>query len=316
VRRYLARRLLQLVPVTLLITLLVFSMLLLLPGDPIRAIIGPGEALDAQQMEALRREHHLDRPILVQYGLWLSKVVRGDLGRSTQTRRRVADELRDRLPLTLQLGIASSLIAVLIAVPAGLVSALRRGSPLDVVVTAIATAGVALPGFWLGIMAILLFGVKLGWLPTHGYVSLFADPLGGLRHLVLPAFALGVNGAVLIMRQMRSSALEALSQDYIRTARAKGLAESRVLLVHALRNSLLPVVTVIGLQVGRIFAGAVVVEALFALPGMGRLIVDGVFQRDFPVVQAGVLLIAVAVLLANLLTDLLYAALDPRIRYS
>lgn len=315
-RDYLVQRLLQLIPVTLLITLLVFSMLLLLPGDPLRAIIGPGEVLDAEQMEALRREHNLDKPILVQYALWLGKLARGDLGRSIQTRRLVTDELKDRLPLTLQLGVVSSLIAVLIAVPAGLLSAFRRGSLLDVVVTMIATAGVALPGFWLGIMAILLFGVKLGWLPTHGYVSVFADPFRGMRHMLLPAFALGVNGAVLIMRQMRSSVLEALSQDYVRTARAKGLTEYRVLLLHALRNSLLPVVTVIGLQVGRIFAGAVVVEALFALPGMGRLIVDSVFQRDFPVVQAGVLLIAVAVLLANLITDLMYAVLDPRIRYS
>ncbi len=315
-RQYIARRMLQIVPVLLIVTFLVFAMMWAIPGDPVRAFIGPGEALDAKQMELLRRQHHLDQPLVVRYLIWLGDALAGDLGRSTINNRRVALEVGERAIITLQLGLVAWIVSVLIAVPAGIVSAVYRGRPLDYLATVISIGAVAVPGFWLGIMMILLFGVTLGWLPTQGYVSIFENPLEGLRHMLLPAFSLGITSCALIMRQTRSAMLEVMAQDYIRTARAKGMAERVVIWIHALRNSLLPVVTVLGLQTGRIFAGAVVIETLFRIPGMGQLLVQAVFQQDFTVVQGSVLIMALAVLLANLATDIAYAWLDPRIKYN
>ena len=314
-RQYIVRRLLQIAPVLLMITFMVFALMLAIPGDPARALIGPGEALDAEQLEIIRKKYNLDKPMVVQYGIWLGKVLTGDLGRSTQYQRPVAQELRTRAWVTLQFGIAAWVIAVLIALPAGIVSAVYRGRMVDYIATVLSIGGVAIPNFWLGIMSILLFGVILGWLPTQGYVSIFDDPVEGLRHMILPAFALGITSCALIMRQTRSAMLEVLDQDYVRTARAKGMGEGVVIGVHALRNALLPVVTVFGLQTGRIFAGAVVIETLFGIPGMGQFMVQAVFARDFMVVQGAVLVMALAVLSANLITDLAYAWLDPRIRY-
>jgi len=315
-RQYIARRMLQIVPVLLIVTFLVFAMMWAIPGDPVRAFIGPGEALDAKQMELLRRQHHLDQPLVVRYLIWLGDALAGDLGRSTINNRRVAHEVGERAVITLQLGLVAWIVSVLIAVPAGIVSAVYRGRPLDYLATVISIGAVAVPGFWLGIMMILLFGVTLGWLPTQGYVSIFEDPLEGLRHMLLPAFSLGITSCALIMRQTRSAMREVMAQDYIRTARAKGMGERVVIWIHALRNSLLPVVTVLGLQTGRIFAGAVVIETLFRIPGMGQLLVQAVFQQDFTVVQGSVLIMALAVLLANLATDIAYAWLDPRIKYN
>jgi peptide/nickel transport system permease protein len=314
-RQYVLRRFLHIIPVLLIVTFLVFALMWAIPGDPVRAFIGPGEALDAKQLEVLRREHHLDQPLLVRYVIWLADALAGDLGRSTINNRLVAQEVGERAVITFQLGLVAWIVAVLIAVPAGIVSAVYRGRPIDYLATVISIGAVAVPGFWLGIMAILLFGVTLGWLPTQGYVSLFDDPLEGLRHMLLPAFSLGITSCALIMRQTRSAMLEVLAQDYIRTARAKGLAERVIIWIHALRNSLLPVVTVLGLQTGRIFAGAVVIETLFRVPGMGQLMVQAIFQQDFTVVQGSVLVMALAVLLANLATDVAYAWLDPRIKY-
>jgi len=205
--------------------------------------------------------------------------------------------------------------AFVLAIPAGIVASTRRGSKLDIFTTVLTIGGVAIPGFWLGILLILFFCVMLGWLPTYGFVNFLDDPWECVRHLVLPAFSMGLAGAALNMRQTRSAMLEVLAQDYIRTARAKGLRERRVIWVHALKNALLPVVTLMGLQIGRLFGGTVVIETLFAIPGMRRLMVDSIFLRDFPVVQACVLIVALAVLFANLGTDLIYAYLDPRIRY-
>ena len=313
--RYVIRRLLQMIPVLLMVTMLVYGLMLAIPGDPARALIGPGESLDAEQLELIRREHNFDKPMIVQYGIWLGRVLKGDLGRSTQNQRPVAAELRTRTAVTLQLGILAWVFAVLIAVPAGIVSAIYRGKTLDYIANIISIGGVAIPDFWLGIMSILLFGVILGWLPTQGYVDIFADPAEGLRHMILPVFALGITSCALIMRQSRSAMLEVLAQDYVRTARAKGLHVQRVIWIHALRNALLPVVTVFGLQAGRIFAGAVVIETLFGIPGMGQFMVQAVFARDFMSVQGAVLVMALAVLIANLVTDLVYAWLDPRIRY-
>lgn len=314
--QYIIRRLLQIVPVLLIITFMVFALMLAIPGDPARALIGPGEALDDEQLEIIRKKYNLDKPVLVQYGIWLGKVVRGDLGRSTQYQRPVAQELRTRAWVTLQFGIVAWVLAVLIAVPAGIISAVYRGRTVDYIATVLSIGGVAIPNFWFGIMSILLFGVTLGWLPAQGYVSLFDDPVQGLRHMILPAFSLGITSSALIMRQTRSAMLEVLAQDYVRTARAKGMPERTVIGVHALRNALLPVVTVFGLQTGRIFAGAVVIETLFGIPGMGNFMVQAIFARDFMVVQGAVLIMALAVLSANLITDLVYAWLDPRIRYN
>lgn len=312
---YFVRRILQMIPVLAIITFMVYGLMLAIPGDPARALIGPGESLDEEQLEIIRKEYNLDKPVIVQYGIWLSRALQGDLGRSTQNYRPVAEELKTRAAVTLQFGLVAWILAVVIGVPAGMISAVYRGKAIDYVATVLSIGGVAIPNFWLGIMAILFFGVKLGWLPTQGYVNIFDDPAEGLRHMILPAFALGITSWALIMRQTRSAMLEVLAQDYVRTARAKGMTQSTVIWVHALRNALLPVVTVFGLQTGRIFAGAVVIETLFGIPGMGQFMVQAIFARDFMSVQGAVLLMALAVLFANLITDLIYALLDPRIRY-
>ncbi len=314
-QRYVLRRLLQLGPSLLLITFMVFALMHAIPGDPARMMVGAGEALDDAQLAAVRREYNLDKPLPTQYVLWLGRALTGDLGRSTANQRRVGAELMLRGSVTLQLGLFAWLIGVAISIPAGVISAVFRGRAPDTLATIVAVGAVALPGFWVGIMMILLFGVRLGWLPTQGYVALGDDPVESLRHMVLPAVALGITSAALVMRQMRSALLEVLAQDYIRTARAKGLARWSVVIGHGLRNAMLPVVTVMGLEVGRIFAGAVVIETLFGIPGMGSLMVQAVFQRDFPVVQGSVLLMATTVLVVNFITDILYGVLDPRIRY-
>jgi len=315
VQRYILRRLAQLIPSLLLITFLVFALMHAIPGDPARMMLGAGEQLDAKQLEIVRREYNLDRPLPVQYVLWLAKAASGDLGRSTTSQRRVGAEVAMRAGITFQLGLFAWLIGICIAIPAGIVSAVHRGRWPDMLATMGAVGAVALPGFWLGIMMILLFGVTLGWLPTRGYVPLAVDPLESLRHMLLPAIALGITSSALVTRQMRSALLEVLAQDYIRTARAKGLARWAIVIGHALRNAMLPVITVMGLEIGRIFAGSVVIETLFGIPGMGRLMVQAVFTRDFPVVQGCVLVMATAVLVINFATDILYAVLDPRIRY-
>jgi peptide/nickel transport system permease protein len=299
----------------LLITFMVFALMQAIPGDPARMMVGAGESLDEAQLAIVRHEYNLDRPLPVQYVLWLGRALSGDLGRSTASQLRVGEELVLRASVTFELGLFAWLIAAAIAIPAGIIAAACRGRLPDTLATLVAVGAVAMPGFWLGIMMILLFGVRLGWLPTQGYVALGDNVLDGLRHMVLPALALGITSAALMMRQMRSALLEVLTLDYIRTARAKGLGAWAIVLGHALRNAMLPVVTVMGLEIGRIFAGAVVIETLFGVPGMGRLMVQAVFQRDFPVVQGCVLVMATAVLLVNFITDVLYGLLDPRIRY-
>ena len=302
-------------PVLLIVTALVFAMVWAFPGDPARAFAGSGEVLDEQQLALIRKEHHFDKPVPVQYALWLHKTLQGDLGRSTQTSRRVSVEIADRAQVTFGLGLLSVLLAVAIAVPAGIVCAVYRGRWADYLASVFSVGAVAIPGFWLGILFILLFGVQLGWLPVQGYVAFADDPIDWLRHVTLPAIAMGLSSSALVMRQTRSAMLEVATQDYVRTARAKGMPHSVVIWIHTLRNALLPVVTVLGMQVGHIFAGAVVIETLFGIPGMGRLMVQAIFERDFPIVQAAVLVMALTVLAANLATDLLCAWLDPRIQY-
>ena len=314
-RRYVARRLLQMVPVLLLVTFGVYSLLLLLPGDPVLAMLSESEQLDQRLVEQYRRDLGLDRPVPVQYALWLGRFLQGDWGKSIKTNRPVAEEIRARLPATLHLGLFAWVISLLIAIPTGVIAATRRGTPFDHAATAFAVGGVAIPSFWQGIILILVFAVFFRLVPVSGFVSFTEDPLRSLKHLVLPAVTLGTSIAAVTMRQTRSAMLEVLAQDYVRTARAKGLREPTVLLDHALRNALLPVVTIMGLQVGNLIGGSVIIETIFAVPGVGSLAVSSIFNRDFPVVQALVFIVALSVMTANLLTDLAYGVLDPRIRY-
>ena len=310
---YTIRRLFLMIPVLLVVTMVVFSLMLLLPGDPAMALLG--ENLDPQAYATVRQALGLDQPVPVQYARWLSKTLQGDLGRSLHTREPVLTAIGEHLPRTLYLTLAAMAVSLLVAIPAGVIAALRRNSILDTAATVTAIVGVAIPNFWLGVMGILLFGVLLQWLPVSGYVSLLEDPWASLQHMVLPAITLGTAVAAEVTRMTRSALLEVLDREYIMTARAKGLGEWVVVMVHALKNAMIPVVTIIGLQMGRLFGGAVVTESIFAVPGLGTLLVSGIFSRDFPIVQAVVLVMALAVLSCSLIVDLLYSWLDPRIRY-
>jgi peptide/nickel transport system permease protein len=314
--QYLLRRLFYFLPVVVLVTVVVFVITMLLPGDPALAFLGEGNINDKVAYEAMREELGLDRPVPVQYAMWVSRAVQGDLGRSVRTREPVLQALAARLPVTLQLASMALVIALMIAIPVGIISATRPNSRLDTASTMVAIGGVALPEFWLGIILIYIFAVWLNVLPPSGYIPPSADLLGSLKSMLLPALALGMALNAVTMRQIRSSLIEVLQQDYVLVARAKGLAQRRLVQRHALKNALIPVVTVIGLQAGRLFGGSVVVETIFALPGMGRLAADSIFFRDFPMLQGVVLVLALAVLTFNLLTDVVYAYLDPRIRYA
>jgi peptide/nickel transport system permease protein len=314
VTRYLVSRIVAIIPIALVVSLAVFVVFQLLPGTVVDTLTGESGG-DASSRTALRRELGLDKPPVERYLDWMSHVAMGDLGRSPVLRQDVVDAIRQRIQPTLQLGVAAWLLAIVIAIPAGVISATKRGSWVDTVVTLLAVGGVAMPSFWMGILFVLLFSIKLDLLPPSGYVPFAEDPAESLKLLILPALTISLHLSASLMRQVRSSMLETLSQDYIRTARAKGLTEFSVVMRHGLRNALLPVLTVAGAQVGLLFSGVVVVEQVFAVPGMGRLAVDSTFARDYVTVQGIVLMMAMIVLLANLVTDLLYAAADPRIRY-
>jgi peptide/nickel transport system permease protein len=313
---YLFRRLLYFIPVIFLVTVVVFAITMLLPGDPALAFLGEANMRDKVAYEAMRKELGLDRPLPVQYAIWLGKAVQGDLGRSVRTHEAVTAALAARLPVTIELASVSLGIALLIAIPVGIVSATRPNSKLDTVATVMAVSGVALPEFFVGILLIYVFAVGLRLLPPSGYVPLAAGLWPNLKSIILPALSLGLALNAVTMRQVRASLIEVMGEDYITVARAKGVSEGAVIRVHALKNAMIPVITVIGLQVGRLFGGTVVVETIFAFPGMGRLAADSIFFRDFPALQGVVLVMALAVLVCNLLTDMLYAYVDPRIRYA
>lgn len=315
-QRYIQRRMVQGALTLLLVTLITFVMTMLLPGDPALAFLGEAQARDPVAYAAIRQELGLDQPMPVQYVRWLGRTLRGDLGRSTRTKELVRDGLRARFPVTLQLVLMASAIGLLIAVPTGIVSAVRPNSKLDLFGTFAAISGLAIPSFWLGIMLIFVFALWLHWLPPSGYVSPTIDLGQNFRLMLLPAVTLGVDVAAAVMRQVRSAMLGVIGQDYIVTARAKGLRERVVINRHALRNALIPVITIIGLQTGRLFGGAVVIETVFSLPGLGRLGADAISFRDFPALQGVVLILALAVFVSNFAADLLYAYLDPRIRYT
>lgn len=311
--RYLAQRALALVPIFLLMTVIVFLLIRLVPGDPIDVMYG-AEGMDATRREALRQELGLDQPVAMQYVRWLGRALTGDLGNSYKAQRTVVELIGQRLPATLLLSFAALLVSVIIAIPLGIIAAVRRNTGADIFAMVFAILGISLPNFWCGILFVLIFAVSLGWLPSIGYVSPLEDPLKALRHLALPAVTLGWSLAGATTRLTRSTLLEELGRDYVRTARGKGVYERLVLTRHALRNALIPTVTMIGLQLGFLIGGAVVVEAVFAWPGIGMLLVDSIFGRDYPVVQGVILTVAIFVVLINLIVDLLYTLLDPRIR--
>jgi peptide/nickel transport system permease protein len=309
---FVLRRLLEALPVLFLATLLIFLGLRTLPGDP--AVVLAGQDASPETLAAIRAANGLDQPLPVQYVIWLGNVVRGDFGVSFFTRAPVSQLIAQRAPATLELGIAGMLLTVLLGIPTGVLAAVRQRRPSDWVVSAFNGLAVAVPGFWLGILAILLFSLLLGWLPPGGRGDLVRDPMLELKFLLLPAVTLALPGAAGLSRLVKASMLEVLGDDYVRTARAKGLAQSSVVWRHALRNALVPVATVLGLQFGRLLGGAVITESVFSWPGLGRLIRDSIGNRDYAVVQACLLLLVLLFIVINLMTDIAYGALDPRIR--
>ena len=295
-----------------LISLIVFTGVRMIPGDPARVMAGTDA--DAAGLEEVREKYGLHDPIPVQYVRWIGLALRGDLGESIRTRQSVAWTVAIKLPITVELACLALLIALALAIPAGVIAAVRRNTAWDILAGAASLCGVSIPNFWLGIMLILLVSVRLGWLPASGFVPLFEDPVANVKRMLMPALVLGTALAAVLMRQTRNAMIEVLSADYIRTARSKGLAGFAVVVRHALRNALIPVVTILGLQMGALMGGAVVTESIFVLPGFGRLIVEAVFTRDYPVVQGVVLITASSYVLINLLVDISYTVLNPRIR--
>lgn len=309
---FLLKRLGHALIVMLGVSIVVFTLVHLVPGDPVRLALGT--RFDQETYDALRQASGLDQPLLQQYFSYLGNAVTGNLGVSFRSGEPVTELLLQRLPATLSLALTAVVIALLIAFPFGTASALSRGKPIDVLVRLFSQFGVSIPDFWLGLMLIMLFSTALGWLPSSGYVALADDPAGWLRAVLLPALTVGTSTGAIMTRYVRSSVLETLGAEHVRTARAKGLRERTVLLSHVLRNALVPVITVGGTQLAGLLGGVVVVEVVFAWPGLGRLVYDSVSARDYPLIQGAVLLIAVLFLVINVLVDVLYSRVDPRIK--
>jgi peptide/nickel transport system permease protein len=310
--RYLGRRLLIALPTLLIVSLFVFSLQKLLPGDP--ALVMAGEDRDPQVVAALREKYHLNDPLLVQYARWAGAAVTGDLGTSLGSNEPVLTLIAIKLPVTIQLAVMSMILAFAIGLPMGILAAVKKGTWIDHLANLVALSGLSIPSFWLGIMLILLVSVQLGWLPATGYAPFLADPLKSIVAMLMPAFVLGSHISASLMRHTRSAMLGVLQADYVRTARAKGLRPHVVVLKHAFRNALLPIVTLSALLFGELLAGAVLTEQVFTIPGFGKMIVDAVFTRDYPVVQGVVMCAAVGFILMNLLADFLYVLLNPRLR--
>jgi len=313
VRQYIIRRFLLMIPVFVLLTFSVYSLLLLLPGDPVVALVG--ENPDPKRLEQIRKDLGLDRPIYVQYFEWFWRVIQGNLGHSIQTGEPVTEALKRRFPVTLQIGLTGLIISLAVSLPIGIYSGAKRNSVGDYIAMIFAYFNAALPSFFLGILLIMIFSIGLRWLAPAGYVPLSDDFWQSIKSTIMPSVTLGLGGSAMLVRQIRSSMIEELGMDYVRTARAKGLSEFTVLTRHALRNGLIPVVTVLGVQVGYLLGGAVIVETIFAIPGMGRLAVFAFFQRDLPMAQGVVLVTGAAMLIVNFIVDISYGFLDPRIRY-
>jgi peptide/nickel transport system permease protein len=330
---YILKRLIQLIPVIIGVTIIAFSLIHIAPGDPARTMLG--QHATEKELNEIRDKYGLDEPIYVQYGIWLNDVLHGDLGRSILTNNQVSDEIGERFPNTIELTIGAMLFAILIGGVAGIISASKQYSITDYTVMGVALFGISMPVFWLGIMLMLVFGVWLGWLPIGGRIDLlipfqrvtgfmvidsiitgnFRAFVDVMRHLILPSLALGTIPMAMIARVTRSSMLEVLRQDFIRTERAKGLSETVVIYKHAVRNAMVPVVTVIGLNFGLLLAGAILTETVFSWPGVGRLVVEAVYERDYPLVIGCILVFAIVFVVVNLITDILYTYIDPRIKY-
>ncbi|MGH7319961.1 MAG: ABC transporter permease [Candidatus Rokuibacteriota bacterium] len=315
-RRYLAKRLLSLVPTLVGVSVLTFLFLRLIPGDAIAVRLGTSTVLTPEQLLELRRYLGTDQPLHVQYLTWLGSLLQGDAGYSLRTGQPVVTEIAARLPVTAELALAAALVALVLGLPLGILSALRPNTAVDLGARSFGLLGLSLPNFWLGTLFVLLFARYLRWMPnTGGYAGLTQDPGAHLRFLLFPAVTLGVAMAAVVMRTTRSAMLDVLGADYIRTARAKGLGAAAVVQRHALRNSLIVVVTILGVQVGYLLSGAVIVEEIFAVPGVGRMLLNAINQRDYALVQGAVLVVAVLFVTVNTVVDVLYACLDPRIRY-
>ena len=311
-RGHLGVRFAQVIPTLLLVSIMVFCLQQLMPGDP--ALVLAGEERDPEVLEQIRRELKLDQPLVFQYFYWIGNVLQGDLGFSWRIRQPVTELVATKLPVTLQLATMAFIIAVFIGVPMGVLSAVKKNTFWDYLANGIGLAGLSTPNFWLGIMLILLVSVHLGWLPPSGYVPLTEDWRQSLATTIMPAFVLGNAISAVLMRHTRSAMLTALQQDYVRTARAKGLSEHLVVIKHALRNALVPVVTLGALELGTLLSGAVLTEQVFSIPGFGKMIVDAVFNRDYPVVQGVVLVTATVYVMLNLVADILYVMINPRLR--
>ncbi len=307
-----ARRLLVAIPTILIVSVLVFGLQKLLPGDPL--LVLAGEERDPTVLAFLREKYRLDDPVIVQYANWFWGVLGGNFGISLRTDTPVRALILEKLPVTIELALLAMTFAIAIGIPAGIVSAVKKGTVWDYAANAIALSGLSVPNFWLGIMMILIVSVQLGWLPASGYVPFFEDPLQNLKTMIMPAFVLGWRFAAVLMRHTRSAMLGVLRADYVRTARAKGLSEFVVIIRHALRNALAPIITLTTLFLGELLAGAVLTEQIFTIPGFGKLIVDAVFNRDYAVVQGVVLCTAVGFILMNLVADVLYVVANPRLR--
>ena len=311
---YIIKRVFSLIPVLVLVGVTAFFLVHIIPGDP--AVVMLGTDATPQQIQELQEQMGLNRPLYVQFVIWAGNVLRGDLGESYFLGRSVTTALMERLPATISLAIVSLFIAVLVGIPSGILAAIKQNRFLDQTIMVVAMIGVSVPSFWLGLTLILLFSVILRWFPSGGYIPLSEDFFGGLRYIILPALALGFMQTALIARMARSSMLEVLCQDYIRTARSKGLKEHLVIIRHALKNTMIPVLTVIGLVFGILLSGTIIVETVFTYPGVGRLVVKAVRNRDYPLIQGALLMVSGIYVLVNLLVDLLYPILDPRIKYN
>jgi peptide/nickel transport system permease protein len=309
---FILRRLLSAIPTLILVSLFVFTLQKLLPGDPVLAMAG--EERDPAVMEYLREKYRLNDPLPLQYVHWVGNVLQGDFGTSLRTEQPVTTLLASKLPVTIELAVLALLIAMLIGIPTGVISAVRKGTAVDYGANVLALSGISIPHFWLGILLIMIFAVQLQWLPASGFVPLGEDVAQNLKTLILPAFVLGAGLSGVLMRHTRSAMLEVLRADYVRTARAKGLFPRTVILKHALRNALMPIVTLTTLLFGELLGGAVLTEQVFSIPGFGKMIVDAVFNRDYAVVQGVVLCVALGFVLLNLLADVLYRMINPRLR--
>ncbi|MDN5276423.1 MAG: peptide/nickel transport system permease protein [Clostridiales bacterium] len=304
--KYIVKRIVLMIPVVTVMTLIVFSIFYFAPGDPVSRIAGPN--VTPEVYESIRRKYGLDQPFIIQYLRFMKSVIEGDLGVSILQERPVIEMIKERLPVTLEIGLLGFLITFLIAIPAGVIAAVKKNTMVDYLCMSGTLLGTAIPTFWLGMLLMYFFAYKLRWFPISGY--------GTIRHLILPSFAIGLTNAAITARMVRSSMLEVLKQDYVRTARSKGLLEKVVIYRHALKNALIPVITLMGLRLGWIIGGSVALEIIFSIPGIGRLMVDSILARDYPVVQGSMIVLTSSIILANILADILYAIVDPRIRYS